>query len=808
MISRGELVQRDQKNTSQKIWDASVNAVSVRSLALATVILQGARGLVGLEPIFIRSDNKDDKSPKSKDINNFNDKFSAFSGSVAELLERLAELPPESFNQMFVSVNSASALVATLFSSDNSARQAAIETFKNVSAQDGRKEAINHFMISHYGTTISSVSYALRRISRTKVFTPTPSLLKLSGDVLDLLCNHQTGFLRQKSLEGLEAKSTEVFWQSLWQVLTTIFEETENWSNKGYDKTMMMEFCRDTMQFANNLFDQCSIFANGLAGTASTGEQKMDRREYAKVLLNDPKVTMNTMVKWLRLRDEYLSNRSVSLISRLLKRLKDVDIELAEDPLLYVEEVALGKIKAKLTPQQITDLQHALEVHTGQPFVISQPEPKAAKQGSLNKWMANAGASAADRSKPSSEASSDAETPDAQLNKLLAESTGGAAAFKAKMASRVSKPVSVGPVSQKLGQKSAAEMSEFKRKREAEKEAKKKRDAEAAARARKNIPLRTSDVGPGPGIHGKDHAAKGEGMMVSSDESSDDELDRELFGLSKPHKKDHRSKENKTNILMDIPQPVKKKRIVRSAKDMRARLMPDLSPLHKIILAWDYFHDGDFPPGSNPDIYTAVPNSFKHPLAYQNTFQPLLILEAWQGFVKAREESNFKPYEIKIASRSSVDAFSEIGSTMTSNDNREISISEGDIVLMSKYEQASAKQPHCLARVFRIQRKKNLLEVSYRVIPGNPLISSMSPGTSIYGAKIHSITPLEREYGALLGLQYYDLCDEIIRARPSPLLKYTDKQLDPIIENYSVNKAQAKAVKSAIDNDAFTLIQG
>jgi senataxin len=94
------------------------------------------------------------------------------------------------------------------------------------------------------------------------------------------------------------------------------------------------------------------------------------------------------------------------------------------------------------------------------------------------------------------------------------------------------------------------------------------------------------------------------------------------------------------------------------------------------------------------------------------------------------------------------------------------------------------------------------------VVPGNPLSSSLAPNATIYGAKIQSLTPLEREYGALVGLQFYDLCDEIIRAKPSPLLKYTDKTLEPIISNYNVNRAQAKAVKSAIDNDAFTLIQG
>ena len=34
------------------------------------------------------------------------------------------------------------------------------------------------------------------------------------------------------------------------------------------------------------------------------------------------------------------------------------------------------------------------------------------------------------------------------------------------------------------------------------------------------------------------------------------------------------------------------------------------------------------------------------------------------------------------------------------------------------------------------------------------------------------------------------------------------RQIDPLMDNYNLNKAQAKAVKSAIDNDAFTLIQG
>ena len=64
---------------------------------------------------------------------------------------------------------------------------------------------------------------------------------------------------------------------------------------------------------------------------------------------------------------------------------------------------------------------------------------------------------------------------------------------------------------------------------------------------------------------------------------------------------------------------------------MRARLAPDLTPLHRAILKWDFFHTGDYPPGSDEHQFSRVSNSFADPGTYQQTFQPLLTLEAWQG---------------------------------------------------------------------------------------------------------------------------------------------------------------------------------
>lgn len=57
-------------------------------------------------------------------------------------------------------------------------------------------------------------------------------------------------------------------------------------------------------------------------------------------------------------------------------------------------------------------------------------------------------------------------------------------------------------------------------------------------------------------------------------------------------------------------------------------------------------------------------------------------------------------------------------------------------------------------------------------------------------------------------LKYYDLEDEIINARPSPLEEPTEAQINRTRGLYEVNEPQARAIISAVKNTGFTLIQG
>ncbi|KAF1993343.1 tRNA-splicing endonuclease-like protein [Amniculicola lignicola CBS 123094] len=778
---------------SRPIWTALIRAINVENIDLATHLLLAGRSLIGLEPLGWKKGIKEEPIPAT--IRHFNDRFALLSQSITEVIERLAEFDVTQLAVLLEQSALSGALVASLFSSTEDTRNATIELLKVISSQDERRSALQYILRNYYKNVLQGVSESCRMVLRKKAFAPTPSMIMTCSDIIDVMCNAQDGLLRSQNLDRNEADVTLNFWRSLWNALTMIFRTTEDWSNMGlYDKALMMDFCRDTMQFAEQLFDQCSIFATALKGAATESEEVSSRMKHLKELLEMPALAMQSLSRWLRLRDEFLSTKSASLISKLLTRLREVSIEVDADTLTYIEHVLDGTINARLSMQQQAELLRALETHIGRSLEREKPaEPVKPRQESLSKFLS------------SRQSGDDVRTKDLPISKMLAQATPSTTAFAKRLSA----------ISREKEKQVAKEQqaSEFIRKRKQDEDLRKKKRAEEIARVKRERGLseHTGEAGSGLeglGVLGKDQAPKGEGLMHSSDESDGDgDMDDDLFGIAANKKK---AAGPKTNIVNEIKVqgPVKKRRVTRSIKDMRARLAPDLSMLHKAILGWDYFHEGDFPPNTRTDIYTAVPNTFRTPNEYQSTFEPLLTLEAWQGFVKAREENSSKPYEIRVVSRASVDAFQEVGSTMTHVENKELHISEGDVVLLSKSKKASADEPHCLARVFRVLRKQAHIEVSYRIMPGNPLTSSLIPNGTVFGSKIQSITPLEREYGALRGLMYYDLCDEIIRAKPSPILNYSDSQLDPLISTYNVNKAQAKAVKSAIDNDAFTLIQG
>ncbi|MBE3043898.1 hypothetical protein IMZ48_15250, partial [Candidatus Bathyarchaeota archaeon] len=197
--------------------------------------------------------------------------------------------------------------------------------------------------------------------------------------------------------------------------------------------------------------------------------------------------------------------------------------------------------------------------------------------------------------------------------------------------------------------------------------------------------------------------------------------------------------------------------------------------------------------------------------AYRNTFHPLLLHEAWRSFVTDMGECTNKPFGMKVATRMTVDGFLQVTSIMPLPDTKVRPAGEGDIVIVSKSEDPRKDRdaPHCLARIHKARFKRGSLEIEYRVSPkSRDIVQELMPGKTLHVLKITNMVTVEREYATLLGLQHYDLLQEVLQAKPSPILKYSDQAVKECMAVYQLNQAQSQAVLGARDNDGFTLIQG
>ncbi|KAJ5595576.1 uncharacterized protein N7459_001784 [Penicillium hispanicum] len=806
---------------SAPIWDAVIKHLRASNRALSASALLGMLPLVGLEKFPTKGEDNQEKM-------NFNMIYGHLTHLSCSIIERLADFTPEHLITLFQSQDTSSALISTLFAADLNTYQAAVDLIKNVSGQSARRDAISHLLQSSFTMTMYGLSWSFRRISNMKTFAPAPRMLHTGTDIVEILCNSQTGILRTRNLvDRREIVALQKLWEFLWQALATIFDETEAWHLRGNDKAVMLEFCRDTIQFADFLFDQYGVFL-GAVGDADPAQQSV-----SESFLKSPTTTMSAMVKWLRLKDEYLANTLVGLVAKLLRRLGGLDVTVKPDALSFIEGVAVnGSVKTILTPRDKAELVRSLEAYYKKP-VVTASTASLKKQSSITSF-----AKPSDISSPSSRPPSDDDFDDIPDQTLLDLSRSVelnkdrlATTAKRKLEQPSKMPASTAlkarlPVPKAIvphrPKDDATSVLSFREKREREKEAKKKRDLAELARLKKNLPARgvaeqTAEQGSGLkgiGVKGKDHTIPEESMMVSSgpdtDTESEDELDKELFG-AKPKKPEAVTAYEQSKKQSLQQQPVRKVKRHRSMNDMRARLSPDLSTLHHSILSWDFFASGDLPPTSDRMDYTLVSNTFRSPGDYQSTFEPLLILEAWQGFQQAKEEGSFRPFEVKVMSRLTVDSWIEFSTQPLGLAPKDFSLGEGDLVLFSSSSNPT-NDPHAghvLARVCGVNRKGGKMEVTYRMNPGtNKFLSSFGTGSTAWAVKVTSLIPVEREYGALMALQYYDLCEEIVLAKPSPLLTYSDAKLQSIMNNYTINRAQAKAIKSAIDNDAFTLIQG
>jgi len=764
------------------------------------------------------------KEQLKRELDKFNKRYQQQTTAIGKMLNRLTDFEPEVLDKLCSDPRGQTIhpIVSSLIHGEDAIREAGFQLLKAITSESQPSDAVGRMLEVYFTPFLNAFSQAVDKLTATKDANSPWShmipILKCSDFVLTGLCDPSSGQLRRKVLTTEEHAAVKRWWECVWQAVDHSFRMMRIWHIK-IDKKVMEDFCRDVMELGNKLLAQDGVMASSLA--QESGEDAISKA--MREVLDPPRKCSYSLADMLQLRDKYLVMGIIETIKKLLSRLQENEMNLPQrtrghlDSMLKKTKQRDGRMdyltKTNLTDVQRIELLKALgeDAVIEEQFMGTKPGDREAKEKERALKQ-----SKLDFSKAGISYSGD-------INEHLAQITPNFEKYhKSSLLETLKKEEPAKPKAPaKLSQQAIlANQQQIKEARARERAEKARRDAEAIAKAKalragKTIPGEGSGLQSIAGVRGKDHApvVKDEIMVGSSSEDEgDDDDDDDVINRAKTKSKKIWDEAERRRLELEAEKlrgPVKKMKILRSAKDMRARLIPPMDVLHQAILEWDIFHEGNDPP--NGYRCGNVSDTYPDPYSYKQTFFPLLINEAWRSFVTAKDETTSKPFGIKVLSRMTVDKFMEVTAAVPAQISKDRGLTEGDIVIISKGEDPlnQPQELHCLSRIWKTTYKKDTVEVVYRLnAKGNQILPALTPGSEFQVVKITNMTTIEREYAALESLQYYDLMDEILKAQPSPMLTFGDEAIKAVMDNYQLNPGQARAILNAKENDGFTLIQG
>lgn len=298
----------------------------------------------------------------------------------------------------------------------------------------------------------------------------------------------------------------------------------------------------------------------------------------------------------------------------------------------------------------------------------------------------------------------------------------------------------------------------------------------------------------------------------SSDDDSDDDQSRRGIDALRPGQPRNKTTAAAKIKMIEDDGDARRREQEELERKRRLRAAPDLTLLHKAILSWDLSSQSDVPPLDK--LPTRVPKHFASPMAYMETFGPLLQMECWSQLQQSKEQyDERRTVSVEITSRSVVDGFVDVNAVYTSeSQNSQVNLSDTDLVFFRS--QASSKF-EVLAKVHSYRRHPRGNQVVFRLFLRNQghvnvreLNTAIAPRTRWEAGSLFSLSTFHRETVALLVSQYLDLREEIYSGVVSPRAKVPASDLVCAQKAYQLNEPQSQAVLGALSTRGFSLIQG
>ncbi|CCG25545.1 Sen1 helicase [Candida orthopsilosis Co 90-125] len=664
--------------------------------------------------------------------------------------------------------------------------QSALELLSQVYEGSGRFECVEESLSHNFKLTLSAINYSLSVLTNLEAFEPTPKAVRIIMDVVKALTDPLSSILSLKDVAGA-FKEVEQFWSATLSFLVMIYQKAVFWAGK-YHMHELVDFTRDTLDLSNQLLESFRPFTDAIRPYAG---EKSASNLFA-VFMN----AFQYMVSWLKLGDSALLDSCVALVFKVFDLAKDRKFVMDDG---IIEKLANFGVRAKKFNNKLKEEQRN--------DIISRA--RSVNENLVNKIVENAYAKDQSKIEFVKEVS--------PTTAIKFQSTAKQQQTLARFGHVTSEPPVAPPPKEVKGLNSLENIRrELNNSRVAAKPVKPPAHVPAPPRPAGFNSKRAPPV-IGRSLNTLRH------KKVTSD-SSDDEGDIDTSDLFVTKKKVSKITELDMNgkVINSIDRiPKNRAQTEKSDKErMRLRLNVDLKSLYLTILQWSYNLRNDYPSGDK-SAYTKVKNTYKDVNEYVSVMEPLFMLECWQQIQSARDTVVEDPFQILVGTRTSVDGFYDVFTSMSKKTIENRKLTESDLLVIAcdnesiiqpKERRNYIKSPNtacCLAKIREIKYvNPEYSDVTLRIAKTSPLVGTLAPKATIIGMRVMQMVTVEREFSSLRGLQYYDLVDSIISATPTVPKQVDDKDVEHMHKLYDVNMSQAKAIIGSYQSEGFSLIQG
>ncbi|GMM56550.1 hypothetical protein DAKH74_031660 [Maudiozyma humilis] len=706
-----------------------------------------------------------------------------FLEQVTQLIEKFTDILPDKLSEILSDKRASEGFWSCIFSSDAHLYQATTNILYDTFDVEGRLEGIQTILTKNMAYQVRSINIVLSQLIKCEFYEPCPRAVRVIMDILSAFTDPINGILSNyASLKGDDTdKEIVSFWELSWSFLDTIYRCTLKWAAR-YDYSELENFTKDTLELSRSFVNSFREFSDAITLPGIDLFQNVSN-------------TFRNMLYWLRLSDDELLESCVRLIISASDLAYERGISFDDD---LIENMARYAAKAKKFSNKLTDQQTTEILNKASLFNKGLVDTivKTVETEKLNKELQKQRMS---------------EVKTARLPGLR-ESKADFLQRKAASSSILGRP--------KASQPKITSFGVFKPGNEMEIHNKKLQKPlsrmELARRQILNSRVVHSASTSVFHTKSKTPAKSEDSSSGESDVEGDIESARELFATSKA--------KGKTIETLDINgKKIKKNSRAEQAKideeNMRRRLNVDLNALYGTILKWDYTRKNEYPDDHNEN-YTDMKDTFKSAAEYRKIVKPLLLLECWQGLCAARDRVDNNPFSMIIGNRTAISDFYEVYASMPKSLVENSKMMESDLIALAYFPDLSPGQrlssdsfrnaEHtCLAKIRSIKfAKNNNVDLTLRIHRDHSFSKFLILRSEIHAIKVMQMTTVEREFQTLEALEYYDLLNQILTAKPTTPGHISPEEINSVQRNYKLNPSQAEAIINTVLNEGFSLIQG